>query len=173
MPHIHGFPPIADPSARLLILGSMPGTESLRANQYYAHPRNALWRIVGDFLGTGLGESYPARCERLMSTGIALWDVLASCTRAGSLDTAISDALANDFAVFLAAHPHITHIYFNGATAEKSFRRLVLPSLEPRAIRYQRLPSTSPAHAALSYAEKLAAWTLALKKAGIGLAAPR
>lgn len=167
MSRIHSFPPIADPSARLLILGSMPGAESLRIGEYYAHPRNALWRILGDLLGAGSNESYAMRCKRLASAKVALWDVLASCTRNGSLDTAIADASANDFATFLAAHPQITHVGFNGAKAETCFRQLVMPNLETRTIHYQRLPSTSPAHAALSYPAKRAAWAHAFEAAGI------
>jgi hypoxanthine-DNA glycosylase len=166
-PRIHSFPPIAHRSARLLILGSMPGVESLRAGQYYAHPRNALWRILGDLLGAGPEHSYARRCERLQSCGVALWDVLASCSRQGSLDTAITDARANDFVAFFADHPHIRHIAFNGATAETSFRRLVMPTLDARLIHYQRLPSTSPAHAALSYAAKREIWALAFNAVGI------
>lgn len=166
-PRIHSFPPMAHRSARLLILGSMPGVESLRAGQYYAHPRNALWRILGDLLGAGPEHSYARRCERLQSSGVALWDVLASCSRQGSLDTAITDARANDFAAFLADHAHIRHVAFNGVKAETCFRQLVMPNLETRMIHYQRLPSTSPAHAGLSYPAKRAAWAHVFEAAGI------
>jgi len=164
---IHCFPPIAHRSARLLILGSMPGVESLRAGEYYAHRRNALWRILGDLLDAGPEHSYAWRCERLHNSGVALWDVLSSCSRQGSLDAAITDAEPNDFAAFLADHVHVRHIAFNGAKAETCFRQLVTPHLETRTIHYQRLPSTSPAHAAISYPAKRAAWAHVFEAAGI------
>lgn len=160
MSAIHCFPPIENAAARVLILGSMPGKESLRAQQYYAHPRNAFWSILGELVGATPTLVYDARAEVLKSAGIALWDVLASCTRDGSLDSAIDAASSepNDFASFFSAHPGITRVYFNGAMAESSFRKLVLPSLAIRPLHYQRLPSTSPANAAIPYQRKLEAW---------------
>jgi double-stranded uracil-DNA glycosylase len=153
------FPPIAHPSARLLILGSMPGAASLAAGRYYAHPRNLFWPIMGALFDAGPEQPYDLRVERLLAAGVAVWDVLASCVRAGSLDTAIerSTAVPNDFPGFFAAHPQIEHVFFNGSMAEQSFRRLVLPTLA-RVPRLQRLPSTSPAHAARSFEQKLEAW---------------
>ena len=109
---IQCFPPIADAGATVLILGSMPGEESLRAGQYYAHPRNAFWPIMGDLFGAGPGLDYAARARVLKSNGIALWDVLASCARDGSLDSAIAgdSILANDFPAFFLAHPGIARV---------------------------------------------------------------
>jgi len=157
---VRSFAPLADPSARVLVLGSMPGSESLRAGQYYAHPRNAFWRIMGDLVGAAPGLAYPARTRRLAAAGIALWDVLAACVREGSLDADIDpdSIIPNDLPAFFASHPRITHVFFNGATAERCFRIHVQPALEPAALHLQRLPSTSPAHAALDYRRKLAAW---------------
>ena len=157
---VQSFPPIEDGGARLLILGSMPGKESLRAGQYYAHPRNAFWPIMGELAGADPVLPYPARVAALQAAGIALWDVLASCTRAGSLDSAINAAsiVPNDFAAFFSAHPGITWVFFNGAMAEKVFHQRVRDSLEASALRYQRLPSTSPANAGMSYAQKLEVW---------------
>ena len=165
VPVVRSFDPIADVSARVLILGSMPGIESLRARQYYAHPRNAFWRIMGDLVGASPELPYAARTQRLKKTGIALWDVLAACARVGSLDAAIDERsiIANDLVSFLARRPGIRHVFFNGATAERCFRVHVQPALETGALKLLRLPSTSPAHAARSYADKLRAWRAILK----------
>lgn len=160
MTHVHGFPPVEDSTASILILGSMPGKESLRAGQYYAHPRNAFWKIMGELVGAFPSLPYQSRIQILKSAGIALWDVLDSCQRHSSLDSDIVKATitANDCKSFFAAHPNITQVFFNGLMAEKFFRRHVLPLLEPLTLHYQRLPSTSPAHASLSYEQKLQAW---------------
>ncbi|MDE1546317.1 DNA-deoxyinosine glycosylase [Dechloromonas agitata] len=163
---IRSFPPVAAPDARRLILGSMPGEASLSAGQYYAHPRNAFWRIMGDLLGAGPALPYPARLARLTAAGIALWDVVADCERRGSLDAAIvrESVQANDFRHFFAEHPGIEQIFFNGTAAENLFRRHVLPRLDGVPRELHRLPSTSPAHAARGYAEKLAAWSVIVAK---------
>jgi TDG/mug DNA glycosylase family protein len=157
----HCFPPIASETSRVLILGSKPGKVSLREQRYYAHPRNQFWRIVGELLGFDPASPYEARVGSLRSAGIALWDVLESCTRGTSLDSAIvaSSVVPNDFATFLAAHPQIRRICFNGGTAEKLYRQHVRSRLaaDPK-IEHLRLPSTSPAHAALPLSAKLSAW---------------
>lgn len=160
MPAIQSFPPVENPSAQILILGSMPGKESLRAGQYYAHPHNAFWPIMGELVGARPALPYETRIERLKSAGVALWDVLASCTRHSSMDADIEagSIMVNDFASFFRAHPRITRVFFNGTMAEQSFRKHVLPTIEFPALHYQRLPSTSPAYASMSYAQKLAAW---------------
>lgn len=157
---MRSFAPVADAAARLLILGSMPGVESLRTGRYYAHPRNAFWRIMGELTGASPELPYAVRTRRLRLAGIALWDVLAACVRSGSLDAAIDEQsiIANDLVSFLAQHSRITHVFFNGATAERCFRVHVQPALEGGVLRLQRLPSTSPAHAALAYEQKLRAW---------------
>jgi double-stranded uracil-DNA glycosylase len=163
MPSIHGFPPIADANATRLVVGSMPGRASLDARQYYAHPRNSFWRIVEATLGVAADLPYDARCVGLRGCGVALWDVLKECAREGSLDSSIveSSLVANDFASFLDAHPRIAAIYFNGAKAEHSYRKHVLPALPSAlaAITTRRLPSTSPANASYSFERKLALWT--------------
>ena len=162
MSQIHSFPAIENPTARVLVLGSMPGKASLRAHQYYAHPQNAFWRIFGDLIGAGRDLPYETRIEVLRSSGIVLWDVLKSCTRESSLDSDIDDSsiVANDFAAFFETHPAISRVFFNGAKAQACYDRYVLPFLDAKlgVLQYQRLPSTSPAHAAMSYAQKLQAW---------------
>jgi hypoxanthine-DNA glycosylase len=158
---VHSFPPIACATARVLILGSMPGVISLRESQYYAHPRNQFWRIVGELVGFDPAGPYEVRVASLSSADIALWDVLESCIRRNSLDSAIEplSVVPNDFAALLAAHPRIGRICFNGAAAEALYLRHVRPRLPPGPeIEHLRLPSTSPAHAALSYAAKLQVW---------------
>jgi len=151
---LKGLPPIAGDDARVLILGSFPGAASLRAHQYYAHPRNQFWRIVEALFGIAHEDGYARRCRRLTAAGVAVWDVLASCRRVGSLDSAIRDAEVNDFAEFYRAHPGIAAAFFNGAAAEKQYRRQVNLPAPPGA----RLPSTSPAHASMSLADKIEAW---------------
>jgi hypoxanthine-DNA glycosylase len=157
----HGFPPVADVSARVLVLGSLPGKASLDAREYYAYRHNAFWRIMGDLLDAGPAVPYAQRLERLGAAGIALWDVIAAGERAGSLDADIVKASVsvNDFSAFFAAHPNIDRVFFNGGAAEAAFRRHVLPVLSAVKLQLIRLPSTSPAHASRSYAEKLAAWS--------------
>jgi hypoxanthine-DNA glycosylase len=159
---IQSFRPIAGGDARILVLGSMPGVESLRRRQYYAHPHNAFWPIMGALLGFDAAAPYAARVRALKSARIAVWDVLHSCVREGSLDSSIEDEIANDFAAFLRRQPALTHVFFNGAKAEASWRRHVSPDigsgLRDRVLSFTRLPSTSPAHAALSMARKRAAW---------------
>jgi hypoxanthine-DNA glycosylase len=159
------FPPIARRDARVLILGSMPGAASLAAGQYYAHPRNAFWPILGDLLGFDPAAPYRKRVQALKNARIAVWDVLHGCVRAGSLDSAIErdSEIANDFATFFRRHPRIAHVFFNGARAEQAFRRHALPGLGAAGLRFARLPSTSPAHAARSLPQKRAAW-----RAGLG-----
>ena len=160
-PTVRSFPPIAAPDARILILGSMPGEASLKAKQYYAHPMNAFWRIMGELVGAGPDIPYPARTQLLRAHGIAVWDVLKSCVRPGSLDSSIRDEVPNDFARFFMAHPRLTHIGLNGGKAAASFKRHAATHC-PGHVVVATLPSTSPAHAARSFAEKLALWRAAL-----------
>lgn len=170
MRRVRSFPPVEDHRARVLILGSMPGIASLAAVQYYAHPQNLFWRIMGGLFGAGPELAYAERVRRLKGNGIAVWDVLESCVREGSLDSAIEeDTIAvNDFAAFYRAHPGIVRVFFNGAKAEAAYRRYVLAGVdgENRSLQYMRLPSTSPAHAALSFEQKLKAWKAALVSPG-------
>ena len=138
----------------------MPGEESLRQQQYYAHPRNGFWPILGALLEFDPALPYAERTARLSAAGIALWDVLAACERQGSLDAAIRQAEANDFLAFFRCHPRIRVIFFNGSTAASQFRRQAWPAVSQEFpyLELCQLPSTSPAHAALSLTTKLEAW---------------
>ncbi|MHB1216438.1 MAG: DNA-deoxyinosine glycosylase [Thiobacillus sp.] len=162
-----GFPPIADARARVLILGSLPGQVSLQRQQYYALTHNAFWKIMGRLFDAGPELPYAERARRLVQNGIALWDVCAAAQRPGSLDAAIvhSSVVPNDFASFIEFHPGIGLICFNGGKAAELYRRLVLPGVPAtvRAIRTETLPSTSPAHAAMPFEEKLTRWAAVLK----------
>ncbi len=166
MTEVFSFPPIEGADARILILGSMPGKASLEANQYYAHPRNLFWPIMGELIGAYPDLDYAERARVLIANDIALWDVLKSCHRPTSLDADIDKAsmIANDFASFFASHTNIRRVFFNGATAEHCFRRHVLPEINAGSLEFRRLPSTSPAHAALSYQQKLESWRVILDK---------
>ena len=164
--HSDGFEPIASPTARVLILGTLPGQVSLQERQYYAQPRNAFWRIMGELFGAAPELSYASRTRTLVDNGIALWDVCASAQRPGSLDASIRRPEPNDFCGFFASHPRIGVVCFNGAKAAALYERHVLPSLPTsmQTVSYHTLPSTSPAHAAMPYSEKLARWSMALRQ---------
>jgi TDG/mug DNA glycosylase family protein len=152
---ISSFAPLAAPGARILILGSMPGAASLAAGQYYAHPRNAFWPVMGVLFGAGLDKPYDERAAILKARGVAVWDVLQYCVRPGSLDSDISDEVPNDFASFFRDHPGIGHVYLNGGKAASAFRKFVGTDCP---VVTTQLPSTSPAHAGMSFEKKLAAW---------------
>jgi TDG/mug DNA glycosylase family protein len=154
-----GLPPVVDAGTRALVLGSMPGQVSLQMRQYYAHPRNAFWRIMSELLGFDHHAGYAVRLDALRAAGIGLWDVLRLCDRPGSLDSAIvRDSMEiNDFEKLFAQRPGIAQVFFNGAKAEQVFQRSVAPSLA-RPLKCLRLPSTSPANAGVAYDAKLRAW---------------
>jgi hypoxanthine-DNA glycosylase len=146
----------------------MPGTASLAAGEYYAHPRNAFWSIIEALFAIDRALPYAERCAALVSQGIAVWDVLRHCYRPGSLDADIraDTAVPNDIPRLLGDAPGIGRICFNGAAAETLFRRHVLATLTPadaRRIECVRLPSTSPAHAAMTVDEKIARWRPCLR----------
>ena len=152
-----GFEPVAAPSAKVLVLGTLPGAESFRRGEYYANPHNVFWRVVESLFGIPRETAYAERVRRLNEVGVALWDVCAAATRPGSLDLSIrrGTEVPNDLTAFISAHPHIKLICFNGAKAGALFREHVkLTSTVPCV----DLPSTSPAHAAMSFAEKVKRW---------------
>jgi len=160
--HDRCFPPIARADAHTLILGSLPGRKSLEAQQYYAHPQNAFWKLMARIFDFDPALSYDERTRALEREGIALWDVFAAAERPGSLDSDIvhATAEANDFRDFFRAHPRIRRVFFNGRKSEEIFRKRVLPRIaaEFPHLEYAGLPSTSPAHAGLTFADKLARW---------------
>lgn len=162
-----GFPPLTGPGVRALILGTLPSRRSIIEGQYYGHPRNAFWPIMGRLLGAGRELPYAERTERLVAAGVAVWDVLAASIRPGSMDADIdiATARANDFESFFRAHPQIRLVCFNGRKAEALFRRMVVPRLETRfnSLRYETLPSTSPAYAAIGFEDKVNRWQATLK----------
>jgi hypoxanthine-DNA glycosylase len=136
--------------------------------QYYAHPQNAFWKIICTIFGADGELPYERRVKILTSHGIALWDVLAAAERPGSLDSSIvhATARANDFRAFFLEHPRLRRVLFNGRKAEQMFGRFARPGLgnEFSQIRYGCLPSTSPAHAGMAFAEKLDRWRILEEK---------
>ncbi len=156
-----GLPPVIGSNAKVLILGSLPSRQSLLEQEYYANPRNAFWRIMGEIVSLRNTDSYEDRCSMLIYNGIALWDVLESSVRPGSLDSAIDlgSAKENDFSSLLARHKGIMLICFNGMKARNLFDRLVLKSRSlPSEYELVNLPSSSPAHAAMTFEKKLEHW---------------
>ena len=158
---ITGLPPIASPDAHVLILGSIPGKKSLAEERYYVGPRNRFWPVMGRLFDFDPGIPYELRVNALRSAGVALWDVLRSCERKGSLDSSIvrGTEVVNDFSAFLDAHPALRALAFNGQTAFKVFRRtdgLVL--LKTRKIEALPLPSTSAVNTRASEDVLLEAW---------------
>jgi len=151
------FLPVVDLHTQVLILGSLPGEMSLTLNQYYGNPQNKFWSLVGDVIGQDLvGMDYATRLATLLKHRIGLWDVVAQARRIGSLDSRIRDHACNDLIALVDTLPNLETIAFNGGTAA----RIGIKALGERANRYRllRLPSSSPAYAAVPYAEKLAVW---------------
>lgn len=152
-----GFAPEVTPQTRILILGSLPGIASLKAGQYYAHPRNGFWPIMSELTGGDFASAaYAERLRALKSYGVGLWDVLASAQRSGSLDAAIRSPEAADLVTLVSSLPDLQVVAFNGATAAKIGRRIL--SVKSGALELVELPSSSPAHAALSLAAKTEIW---------------
>jgi len=165
---VRSFAPVVNATSRVLVLGSMPGAASLRAREYYAHPRNLFWPLMETLAGVERAAPYSERLAQLLARGIGLWDVLESCKRASSLDSDIveSSIVANDFARLFATFPSIAVVCFNGAKAAAAFRRHVLPSLGGvKGVAFHDLPSTSPANASIPYGQKLAAWRALVARA--------
>jgi double-stranded uracil-DNA glycosylase len=165
---VQSFPAVIGAATRILILGSMPGVASLGAQQYYAHPQNHFWRIAGATCGAGPELPYEQRLQAMLGQGLGLWDVLQSCVRSGSLDTAIEldSAIANDLPGLLRRAGSVMRLCCNGGVAYRALQRHFGRQLtrEFPHIDVRRLPSTSPANASWSYARKLEAWAPALRE---------
>ncbi|MDL2338164.1 MAG: DNA-deoxyinosine glycosylase [Pseudomonadota bacterium] len=151
------------PHTRLVVLGSFPGIASLRAQQYYAHPRNQFWPLLSALWGVDLvGVPYALRVAEASARGLGLWDVYASCRRAGSLDSAIRDAVFNDLASLKQRAPQLRAVAHNGGESARAMRHT-----QALGIAVVRLPSTSPANASWSFDRKLAAWRAAFVDHGL------
>ncbi len=149
-----GLPPVIDAHTRVLVLGSFPGAASLAARQYYAHPRNQFWPLLGALTGEPLPQlPYAERLVRLLAHRIGVWDVLGACQREGSLDSNIRYPQANDFTRLRALAPALRRIGFNGGTSGR-----FAPQFAAQGYETVVLPSSSPAHAARSFEQKLALW---------------
>ena len=159
-PVVIGFAPLADATARVLVLGSLPSVASVLAGQYYGHPRNAFWPIMGGLFGFDATAEYSERCAALQAAGVAVWDVAAQAQRPGSLDAAIRAPTVQptDLDGLLRRCPGIGHVFFNGGAAATLFRRHHPADTDIRQLPATRLPSTSPAHASLRFEQKLTAW---------------
>lgn len=151
----YSFPPISNPDATVLILGTMPGERSLQLNQYYGHSNNSFWKIMFAIFEEPFNSNYEIKKALLVKNKIALWDVLKSCIREGSADSAIAEEVPNDFETFFKNHPKIKVIAFDGKSAEAYFKRLIKTG---RNFTYLTLPSTSPANARKNLEEKLSEW---------------
>jgi len=160
-----GFPAVSAVDARVLVLGSLPGARSIAEQQYYAHPRNAFWPVMRELYG--IDGDYRERCQKLTDRGIALWDVLGSSVRPGSMDADIDVGTAqpNNFATFLDEHRQLRRICFNGRKAEQLFERLVAGLIAGELPERVVLPSTSPAFASMPFESKLEQWRAALTTA--------
>ncbi|WP_284335005.1 DNA-deoxyinosine glycosylase [Comamonas sp. NoAH] len=165
MMRLQGLPPVADARTRLVILGSFPGVASLQAQQYYAHPQNKLWPILAALWPEHAQpdrSDYAARCEWLLERGLGLWDVYDSCERQGSLDSAIRTPQVNDFPSLQRRCPQLHAVAHNGG---ESFKHAA--KLQGLGLKVYKLPSTSPANAAMSFERKLQAWREVMQAAGL------
>ncbi|WP_308637270.1 DNA-deoxyinosine glycosylase [Paenibacillus silvisoli] len=161
---VHSFPPEIGAGARVLVLGSMPGAESLAKQQYYANARNHLWRVVYGLFGLTPDEEYEDRLAFAKARGIALWDTIASCQREGSLDANIREELPNDIPGLLAEYPSVRCIACNGTKSYDTFRKNFGSLLEQHGITLLKLPSTSPipTPAMRTTEDRIEAWRILL-----------
>ena len=152
---ISSFPPIINENSKILILGSIPGVKSLEMQQYYAHPQNKFWKIICEIFNEEFTTNYQQRIEILEKHHIALWDVIDTCERKGSLDSEIRNEEANKIEELLQNFPNIKAIFCNGQKSYKNLQKILGKKFRMPII---VLPSTSPAYAGLKYEEKLLSW---------------
>lgn len=157
---IYSFPPIVDEHSRLLILGSMPSVQSLAQHQYYGNRQNYFWPMLFELFAEPYSDDYTLKQQLILRHHLALWDVLAGCEREGSLDSRITNEIANDFSAFFAQYPAIDCIFFNGGKAAQSFKKH-FPELY-RQKKCCQMPSTSPAHT-MKREEKRQHWQMLLE----------
>lgn len=151
---IYSFPPLSNSDSKILILGTMPGNDSLKVNEYYAHSRNAFWKIMFAMFIQPFSDDYTIKKELLLNNQIALWNVLKACERKGSLDLNIKEEKANNLKSFFKKHRHISHIFFNGQKSTSFFFKSMQSNIP-----YTQLPSTSPIYT-LPFQDKLNAWAI-------------
>lgn len=157
-PVLTGLPPLVDERSRVLVLGSFPSKQSLAKRQYYGNRQNHFWQIMGALFSFDPQASYSERTSALTTSGVAVWDVIAECSREGSGDDAIQDANANPLLSFLRDHLTVRHIAFNGGTALRTARIFVPDLFDDGYVEWSQFPSTSPRHARLKLDAKLSAW---------------
>ncbi|MGE8250115.1 MAG: DNA-deoxyinosine glycosylase [Stenotrophomonas bentonitica] len=157
-----GFPAQLNAGCRVLVLGSMPGVASLQAAQYYAHPRNRFWPLMGVLCGIDATVPYPDRMHALNATGVGVWDVIGRCERRGSLDASIvrGSEVPNALGALIEGLPSLCAIACNGGTAYRAFQRFIAPALvgPAQTLPVWSLPSTSPANAAWPLPRLVQAW---------------
>lgn len=162
-PRLEGLAPVVGRGTRLLLLGSFPGAASLAAQQYYGHPRNQFWALLGAIWGLELkAMAYEDRLAELRRRGLGLWDIYAACRREGSLDSAIEDAEFNDLAGLRRLAPGLRFVAHNGGESARAMKQVAALGFE-----VLRLPSSSPANASWSFERKLVAWRAAFEVAGL------
>jgi len=160
---IFSFPPIVNENCKVLVLGTMPGEESLRVQQYYGHGRNAFWKIIYALFGQEPDKDYERRKGFLLEKKIALWDVLLKCEREGSSDSNIKNPVPNDLAWLFKTYPDIKSVCFNGKEACKFYRRLIAKTIPVDVERnFYVLPSTSPSYR-IGFEKKLEEWKMIKK----------
>lgn len=166
MAYVQSFAPIVNEKTRVLVLGSMPGVTSLKKSEYYGHPQNKFWPIMQEMFGIPVEMPYDERVAALLNRGVGLWDVIGECYRPGSMDSDIREVEVNPLVDLVNQNSSISWILLNGKKALEQFRKNVASDL-PSSIQFQDLPSTSPAHARMSFEEKTRVWTEVLSKVGL------
>jgi hypoxanthine-DNA glycosylase len=166
-----GLAPVVDQKSRVLVLGTLPGDESLRLQRYYSNPTNQFWRLLARVLGAPTGDTYEQRVAFLSDNGIALWDVLRSAERPGSTDAAIMNPVPNDFVELFSEYPDLRRVAFNGGKAEALWRKYIAPSpdVPHSSLANRLLPSSSgsPGRHVLPFEEKVVRWKQLLSLTGV------